>query len=154
VLVGGGIPFFPPARAPGGSRTRRDPHLQLESRLPPLPRGALAGSRGGHRRRTSPDHPDSAPRRRSTSRHEEIRSTRPVRAVGAVKRRRGARSLLPALGQLARVVSDRNATPSWINAHDMCRHISSLPGCPAPAPAAPVAPRRRPPRPPAATPGM
>ena len=31
-----------PARAPGGSRTRRDPHLQLESRLPPLPRGALA----------------------------------------------------------------------------------------------------------------
>jgi hypothetical protein len=21
-----------------------------------------------------------------------------------------------------------NATPSWINAHDMCRHISSLPG--------------------------
>jgi dihydrofolate reductase len=24
-----------------GSRTRRDPHLQLESRLPPLPRGAL-----------------------------------------------------------------------------------------------------------------
>ena len=33
-----------PARAPGGSRTRRDPHLQLESRLPPLPRGALAGS--------------------------------------------------------------------------------------------------------------
>jgi hypothetical protein len=33
-----------PARAPGGSRTRRDPHLQLASRLPPLPRGALAGS--------------------------------------------------------------------------------------------------------------
>ncbi|MDX6730675.1 MAG: hypothetical protein QOC54_623, partial [Baekduia sp.] len=31
-----------PARAPGGSRTRRDPHPQLESRLPPLPRGALA----------------------------------------------------------------------------------------------------------------
>jgi hypothetical protein len=23
-----------------------------------------------------------------------------------------------------------NATPSWINAHDMCRHISSLPGMP------------------------
>ena len=37
VLVGGGIPYFPAARAPGGSRTRRDPHLQLESRLPPLP---------------------------------------------------------------------------------------------------------------------
>jgi len=34
---------FPPARAPGGSRTRRDPHLQLESRLPPLPRDPLAG---------------------------------------------------------------------------------------------------------------
>jgi hypothetical protein len=33
---------LPPARAPGGSRTRRDPHLQLEGRLPPLPRGALA----------------------------------------------------------------------------------------------------------------
>ena len=33
-----------PARAPGGSRARRDPHLRLESRLPPLPRGALAGS--------------------------------------------------------------------------------------------------------------
>ena len=31
-------------------------------------------SRGGHRRRTSPDHPESAPRRRSTSRHDEIRS--------------------------------------------------------------------------------
>ncbi len=30
------------ARAPGGSRTRRDPHVQLQSRLPPLPRGALA----------------------------------------------------------------------------------------------------------------
>ena len=44
VLVGGGIPFFSPARAPGGSRSRRDRHLQLESRLPPLPRGALAGS--------------------------------------------------------------------------------------------------------------
>jgi hypothetical protein len=29
---------------PLGSRTRRDPHLQLESRLPPPPRGALAGS--------------------------------------------------------------------------------------------------------------
>ena len=26
-----------PAPAPGGSRTRRDPHLQLENRLPPLP---------------------------------------------------------------------------------------------------------------------
>src|SRR5215472_13136804 len=34
-----------PARAPGGPRTHRDPHLQLESRLPPLPRGALAISR-------------------------------------------------------------------------------------------------------------
>src|SRR5215468_2937952 len=33
-----------PARPPGGSRTRRDPHLQLESRLPPLPRDAVAGS--------------------------------------------------------------------------------------------------------------
>jgi dihydrofolate reductase len=43
VLVGGGIPFFA-QRAPGGSRTRRDLHLQLQSRLPPLPRGALAGS--------------------------------------------------------------------------------------------------------------
>lgn len=31
-----------PARAPGGSRTRRDPHLQLGGRLPPPPRGALA----------------------------------------------------------------------------------------------------------------
>ena len=29
------IPFFPP---PSGSRTRREPHLQLESRLSPLPR--------------------------------------------------------------------------------------------------------------------
>jgi dihydrofolate reductase len=28
-----------------GPRTHRDPHLQLESRLPPLPRGALAISR-------------------------------------------------------------------------------------------------------------
>ena len=38
-----------PARAPGGSRANRDPHLQLGSRLPPLPRGALAGwcQRGG-----------------------------------------------------------------------------------------------------------
>src|SRR5215212_6489631 len=35
-------PVLSPARAPGGSRTRRDPHLQLESHLPPLPRGALA----------------------------------------------------------------------------------------------------------------
>ncbi len=90
-------PVLSPARAPGGSRTRRDPHLQLENRLPPLPRGTLAGasaepwderasqwpdlnhpaqfsqralvedpgprparpSRGGHRRRTSPDHPES-----------------------------------------------------------------------------------------------
>ena len=34
---------FSPPRAAGGSRTRRDPHLQLESRLPPLPRGALVG---------------------------------------------------------------------------------------------------------------
>ena len=42
VLVGGGIPYFPAARAPGGSRTRRDPHLQLDSRLSPLPRRALA----------------------------------------------------------------------------------------------------------------
>jgi hypothetical protein len=34
-----------PARAPGGgSRTRRDAHLQLESRLPPIPRGTLAMS--------------------------------------------------------------------------------------------------------------
>ena len=32
--------FFP-ARAPGGSRTRRNPHLQLERQLPPLPRGVL-----------------------------------------------------------------------------------------------------------------
>jgi len=46
VLVGGGIPFFSAPRAPGGSRSHRDPHLQLESRLPPLPRGALAGSSG------------------------------------------------------------------------------------------------------------
>src|SRR5207249_741526 len=37
-------PVLSAARAPGGSRTRRDPHLQLESRLPPLPRGALVGS--------------------------------------------------------------------------------------------------------------
>ncbi len=41
VLVGGGIPYFPQARAPGGSRTRRDPHLRLQSRLPPLPGDAL-----------------------------------------------------------------------------------------------------------------
>jgi RibD C-terminal domain len=34
-------PVLPPARAPGGPRTRRDPHLQLRSRLPPLPRGPL-----------------------------------------------------------------------------------------------------------------
>src|SRR3954447_6045813 len=34
------------AGAPGGSRTRRDPHLQLESRLPPPPRGALAEDGG------------------------------------------------------------------------------------------------------------
>ena len=39
-----------PARAPGGSRTRRDPHLQLESRLPPLPRGALAALAAGQGR--------------------------------------------------------------------------------------------------------
>lgn len=30
-------------RAPGESRTRRDPHLQLESRLPPLPRARSGG---------------------------------------------------------------------------------------------------------------
>src|SRR5215472_1927536 len=53
-------------RAPGGSRTRRDPHLQLESRLLPLPRGALAdwsaepaarpvaGARGGRTARAVP----------------------------------------------------------------------------------------------------
>ena len=40
----------------------------------PGPRPAR-GSRGGHRRRTSPNHPESAPRRRSTSCHEEIRIT-------------------------------------------------------------------------------
>jgi dihydrofolate reductase len=41
-------PVLSPARASGGSRTRRDPHLQLEGRLPPLPRGALAlGARIG-----------------------------------------------------------------------------------------------------------
>ena len=44
VLVGGGISYFPRARAPSGSRTRRDPHLQLERRLPPLPSDALATS--------------------------------------------------------------------------------------------------------------
>ena len=33
-----------PGRAPSGSRTRREPHLQLESRLPPLPCGALTSS--------------------------------------------------------------------------------------------------------------
>ena len=33
-----------PTRAPGESRARRDPHLQLEIRLPSLPGGALAGS--------------------------------------------------------------------------------------------------------------
>src|SRR5438270_4982464 len=44
VLVGGGIPFFPQRDRRGGSRTRRDPHLQLASRLPPLPRGSLPGS--------------------------------------------------------------------------------------------------------------
>ena len=32
------------ARAPGGSRARRDPHVRLAIRLPPLPRGSLAGS--------------------------------------------------------------------------------------------------------------
>ncbi len=42
VLVGGGIPYFPRRERRGGSRTRRDPHLQLESRLPPLPGDALA----------------------------------------------------------------------------------------------------------------
>jgi dihydrofolate reductase len=42
VLVGGGIPFLSPARAPGRSRTRGDQHLQLEIRVPPLPRAALA----------------------------------------------------------------------------------------------------------------
>ncbi len=42
VLVGGGIPYFSQQRASGGSRTRRDSHLSLESRLPALPRGALA----------------------------------------------------------------------------------------------------------------
>ena len=44
VLVGGGHSVLPAARAPGGSRARRDPHLQLERRLPPLPRGEIAGS--------------------------------------------------------------------------------------------------------------
>ena len=44
VLVGGGIPFFASA-APGGSRTRRDPHLQLGSRLPAPPGGALGRAR-------------------------------------------------------------------------------------------------------------
>ena len=47
VLVGGGIPYFPARGAPGGSRTGRDPHLQLEIRLPPLPRRSLAGSPAG-----------------------------------------------------------------------------------------------------------
>ena len=41
-------PVLSPARAPGGSRTRRDPHLQLESGLPPLPRGALAPDATSH----------------------------------------------------------------------------------------------------------
>src|SRR6478752_3595429 len=36
-------------RSPGGSRARRDPDLQLEGRLPPLPRGTLAGSFAGRR---------------------------------------------------------------------------------------------------------
>ena len=44
VLVGRRHSVLSPARAPGGSRTRRDPHLQLERRLPPLPRGALAAA--------------------------------------------------------------------------------------------------------------
>jgi hypothetical protein len=43
VLVGGGIPSSS-ARAPGGSRTRRGSRLQHESRLPPLPSGALVRS--------------------------------------------------------------------------------------------------------------
>ena len=34
---------FLPARAAGGPRTHRDPSIQFERRLPPLPRGALAG---------------------------------------------------------------------------------------------------------------
>ena len=50
VLVGGGISYFPQGRAPGGSRSRRDPHLQLESRLPPVPRGALAAASAGRGR--------------------------------------------------------------------------------------------------------
>ena len=43
VLVGVGIPFFSQHER-RVSRTRRDPHLQLESPQPPPPRGALANS--------------------------------------------------------------------------------------------------------------
>ena len=52
VLVGGGIPYFPRARAPRGSGARPVPHLQLASRLPPLPRGALARARSRDRYRS------------------------------------------------------------------------------------------------------
>jgi dihydrofolate reductase len=44
---------LPPARAPGGSRTRRDPHLQFKSRLPPLPRDALTQTAARHRSQRS-----------------------------------------------------------------------------------------------------
>ena len=39
-----GHPVLPPAPAPGGSGTRRDPHLRLGGRLPQLPRRAVARS--------------------------------------------------------------------------------------------------------------
>ena len=46
-------PVLSAARAPGGSRTRRDPYLRLARRLPPLPRGALAGLSAGGEHDTS-----------------------------------------------------------------------------------------------------
>ena len=49
-----GYPVLSPVRAPGGSRSRRDPDLRLEVFVPPLPRGALAGSSAGSGR---PRHP-------------------------------------------------------------------------------------------------
>ncbi len=53
VLVGGGIPYFPRHERRVDSRPRREPHLQLQGRLPPLPRGALDGDCQPHRSRLS-----------------------------------------------------------------------------------------------------
>src|SRR5262249_58915276 len=73
-----------PARAPRGSRTRRDPHLQLKSRLPPLPRGALENELGWKLRYPSW-------RRGFTAAYGGSEAQKPARRAGGAGRRGGAR---------------------------------------------------------------